>query len=461
MLGLSSKLTGSLHGKVSQLRSGLPSRSAFIVINLAKRTDRWSCVSREFRKENIIVEKFIATDASVIFSHRNRAVNIMNLPIISKSMKKKLVDDLGINTGHLATFVSHTNAINTIVKRQLKIGCIFEDDVTLKSGFLKQFTTLYHELPADWDIFLLSHFCHQSGCEANNGLKPISKNLMPVKMFFSGAGYCLNANSARKLLSTLPCEGKAYCTVAIDGYMGMLAKEGYLKVYRPVSKMVLIPQDFMRIKSYQVKNNDCFSSFNSDIVKFWKPNGLRRGRGCMYNYISSKHPSDDGDIRVRSTGKTYILPNKRHDAESVKGLYIDTVEKEVVTGTSLAEGVVLKYAVENTDNTIFLHPNAISIVVSSDLWRGVSIELNNLGSTTVDLYWRYESHGSLLTSYQDVFWHTLMPRVPYHSYIPNKDRILVAKHYGTKGRKIQLSKYTIFVQNLNMPCHDNALEVQH
>ena len=28
MLGLSSKLTGSLHGKVSQLRSGLPSRSA-------------------------------------------------------------------------------------------------------------------------------------------------------------------------------------------------------------------------------------------------------------------------------------------------------------------------------------------------------------------------------------------------------------------------------------------------
>ena len=41
----------------------------------------------------------------------------MNLPIISKSMKKKLVDDLGINTGHMATFVSHTNAINTIVKR--------------------------------------------------------------------------------------------------------------------------------------------------------------------------------------------------------------------------------------------------------------------------------------------------------------------------------------------------------
>ena len=457
----SSMFSGSLHDKVNQLRSGLPSRSAFIVINLAKRTDRWSCVSREFRKENIIVEKFVATDASVIFSARNRAVNIMNLPIISKRTKKKLINDLGINTGHLATFVSHTNAINTIVKRQLKIGCIFEDDVTLKSGFLKQFKILYQELPTDWDIFLLSHFCHQGGCEANNGLKPITKNLMPVKMFFSGAGYCLNANSARKLLSTLPCEGKTYCTVAIDGYMGMLAKEGYLKVYRPVSKMVLIPQDFMRIKSYQVKNNDCFSSFNSDIVKFWKPKGLRRGRGCMYNYIASKHPSDDDNIRVRSDGKTYILPNKRHDEESVKGLYIQTVEKEFVVGSSLSEGVVLKYAVENTDNTFFLHQNRISIVVSSDLWRGVSVEVNNLGSTTVDLYWRYQSPGRLMTSYQDVFWHTLMPKVPYRSYIPNKDRTLVAKHYGTKGRKIQLSKYTIFVQNLNMPCHDNALEVEH
>ena len=101
------------------------------------------------------------------------------------------------------------------------------------------------------------------------------------------------------------------------------------------------------------------------------------------------------------------------------------------------------------------------IVVSSDLWRGVSIEVNNLGSTTIDLYWRYESHGRLMTSYEDVFWYTLMPRVSYRSYIPNKDRVLVAKHYGTKGRKIQLSKYIIFVQKLNMPCHDNALEVQH
>ena len=37
IFGTSSTLTDSLHSKVSQLRGGLPSRSAFIVINLAKR----------------------------------------------------------------------------------------------------------------------------------------------------------------------------------------------------------------------------------------------------------------------------------------------------------------------------------------------------------------------------------------------------------------------------------------
>ena len=81
----------------------------------------------------------------------------------------------------------------------MKIGCIFEDDVTLKSGFLKQFTTLYHELPADWDIFLLSHFCHQSGCEANNGLKPISKNLMPNKNVFFWRRVLLERKQCEKI----------------------------------------------------------------------------------------------------------------------------------------------------------------------------------------------------------------------------------------------------------------------
>ena len=69
----------SINSRVAKLPTGLPSRSAFIVINLARRKDRWSCVSKEFRKENVIIEKFVATDASVVYTKKNRQKNIMDL----------------------------------------------------------------------------------------------------------------------------------------------------------------------------------------------------------------------------------------------------------------------------------------------------------------------------------------------------------------------------------------------
>ena len=134
IFGTSSMLTDSLHSKVSQLRGDcllkriyshqLGQEDGSLVLCLTGVSQRkYNCRKIRCNRRECNLFK------------RNRAVNIMNLPIISKRMKKNLINDFGINTGHLATFVSHTNAINTIVKRQLKIGCIFEDDVTLKSGF--------------------------------------------------------------------------------------------------------------------------------------------------------------------------------------------------------------------------------------------------------------------------------------------------------------------------------------
>eukprot|EP00943_MAST-04B_sp_MAST-4B-sp1_P003937 g3937.t1 len=457
----SSNSIQTISSRITKLPIGIPSRSAFIVINLARRKDRWSCVSKEFQRENVIVERFVATDASIVFSKEKRESNIMKLEILSKSAKDRLVRDVGINTGHLATFISHTNAIHTIVNRELKFGCIFEDDVSLQPNFLQTVSTLYTELPKDWDIFLLNHFCHQNGCDINDGLKPVTKNLMPIKMFYSGAGYCLNANSARKILSTLPCEHKSYCTVAIDAYMGLLVKQGFLKAYRPNDKVVLIPQDLMRMKDYQVKNNDCFSSFESDIVKFWKPQGPRHGHGCVFNHIGKLNANNDAHIRVRSNSKTYIIPNKRSGDLSVQGFYIETVEGDIVIGRSFRDGIVLNYPVQNMENTFFLYQNAISVVVSSDLWRGVSISVNNLGASTIELYWRYNTPGILSSSYKDIFLTTLIPKQMYSSYIPNKDRILVAKPYGTNALKVQLAKHILFVQPLNVLCHDNAREVGH
>ena len=455
-----------LYSRVQKLPTGLPSRSAFIIINLAKRKDRWECVSKEFKRENVIVEKFIATDASQIFTQDKRHENIMKLTIISDNAKNRLVNDIGINTGHLATFISHTNAMHTILNRELKFGCIFEDDVTLKPNFLKEFSMLYKELPKDWDIFLLNQFCHQSGCEINNALKPISKHLMPVKMFYSGAGYCLNANSARKILSTLPCEHKSYCTIAIDAYMGFLVKEGFLKAYRPKKKMVLIPQDLMRMKDYQINSNECFSSFDSDIVKFWKPeNGPRNGHGCVFNYIASMTNEEQFFIHMRSNRKTYIIPPPKQGTGNtdVTGLYVETVEGDIVIARNVKLGSILNHPVENVDNTFFLFANKISVIVSSDLWRGVSIVIHNSGGTTVEFYWRYEVSGYISKTYKDIYLMTLLPKKTYHSYLPNKNRILVAKYYGARTSKISMAKQVIFKQPLNVYCHANAevVEIHH
>ena len=60
-------------------------------------------------------------------------------------------------------------------------------------------------------------------------------------------------------------------------------------------------------KNHNQKNRK--SKLNSDIAKFWKPRAPRHGHGCVFNYIGSVHSNDDAHIRIRSNGKTYIIPN--------------------------------------------------------------------------------------------------------------------------------------------------------
>ena len=119
----------------------------------------------------------------------------MALPVLSTSQKSALIHDTGINTGHLATFLSHISALERIRDQNMDHGCIFEDDISLASGFMLHFNELVQELPSDWDVLVLSMYCHEGWktCAKNNELRAISEHLRPVVAFMSGAGYCLNA----------------------------------------------------------------------------------------------------------------------------------------------------------------------------------------------------------------------------------------------------------------------------
>jgi GR25 family glycosyltransferase involved in LPS biosynthesis len=420
----------------------IPSRNAFIVINLKRRQDRWRCVKKEFDREGVdFVEEFEATDGEEVFSKERRERTIMNLPIISAAAKHALLGDKGINNGHLATFISHVSAIRTIAVRELKLGCIFEDDVSLKPGFLGRVGTMYKELPKDWDILLLSQFCHQASCEVNRGIAPITKHLRPIKMFFSGAGYCLNSKSAKKILSTLPCEGRPGCTVAIDGYMGTLARQGFLKAYTAIDLPVIIPQDLMKQKNLVVKDKDCFSKFSSDIVRWWRPGSDRHGLACVLN-------RREKTVLVTLAGGDYSVDPESSDFS--RAVHVDTVEQETMN-VKEAEAMtpLFHHELLNAENAVFLFESSVFAVVSSDLWRGVSITVYNNGKDIVDLYWRH-SPASLLSQATDVVFHSLHPRDRYESFLPNKDRVLVGK--------LQ-SKKVLFVQQLTLRCDSRAKKI--
>ena len=180
------------------------------------------------------------------------------------------------------------SALQRIRDQNLEYGCIFEDDISLVPGFLGIFHELVQELPSDWDILVLSMYCHAgwSTCAQNDKLSPVSKHLRPVVAFMSGAGYCLNPHSATKVLSTLPCIGKS-CGIAIDGYLSSLANQRKLNAYRAINLPVVIPQDLMKSgKPVQVLDPDCYSRFDSDIALWWKPVKKRDGMAltCSESY---------------------------------------------------------------------------------------------------------------------------------------------------------------------------------
>ena len=123
-----------------------------MVLNLERRHDRWRCTRREFLRHGIEPTHVRAVDATKRFAKGLRQSAIMALAELSSRQKTQLLDDDGINIGHLATFLTHLSAIRRIRDGALDFGCIFEDDVTLVDGFKALVHEMYQELPATWDL---------------------------------------------------------------------------------------------------------------------------------------------------------------------------------------------------------------------------------------------------------------------------------------------------------------------
>lgn len=462
---------------------------SFMVLNLERRADRWRCVHKEFLKAGINPTRVISVDATDRFAPERRRGAIMGLEELSDAQKRALVTDTGINTGHLATFLSHISALRRIRDQNLAIGCIFEDDVSLVDNFRAEFDKLVHELPSDWEILVLSMYCHSSwkSCADNRKLSAVSPHLRPVVAFMSGAGYCLNAQSAAKVLSTIPCKGNR-CGVAIDGYLSSLAHTRQIKAYRAIKLPVIIPQDLMHSgKPVRVSDPDCYSRYDSDIALWWKPETKRTGVACIFEACTQK-TRDVRQCKLESgsglsfkigrgelfhllrspsrNGQWWNFGGKPHSDSTVAEGRIKVEEDQTVNIFSTDSSLFMEWHVVNTQNTVFLFDSCCAIVVSKDLWRGIATTVKSSAKMpyhALDVGWYEHSdqgikmRGGTATRHQEgelTMYKALRPGEHFEFFLPDTSRTIVIAIAGTGFDN------PLVVQPLNSEC-DSSLGIQN
>ena len=101
------------------------------------------------------------------------------------------------NITYSANAIAHIHALRCIANSNT-FGLIMEDDLILKSDFLKNLTKCLHELPSDWDMVFLSEGCN---------IHP--PNVTPDKILYKwdksrcASCYLVSNKAAHKMLTTI------------------------------------------------------------------------------------------------------------------------------------------------------------------------------------------------------------------------------------------------------------------
>jgi GR25 family glycosyltransferase involved in LPS biosynthesis len=99
-------------------------------INLDRRTDRWQECQEEFKKHNLIAERFSAFDGN----------NLDSLP--------------NLNPGQVGAIYSHRGIIQKAKEKNLDNILILEDDVQFDENLNSKFSEIFFRIPDDWDVIL-------------------------------------------------------------------------------------------------------------------------------------------------------------------------------------------------------------------------------------------------------------------------------------------------------------------
>lgn len=105
-------------------------------ISLERRPDRWAASEEQFKNNDMVVEKFIATDGELMQPN----------PALSSG-----------NAGCLDSF---RRVLKDAIDKDLECIALFEDDVYFVDNFATKFQEYFREVPLDWQFLYLGFNPH-------------------------------------------------------------------------------------------------------------------------------------------------------------------------------------------------------------------------------------------------------------------------------------------------------------
>lgn len=149
-------------------------------INLARRPDRWSRVSAEFKKLGMNVERVDAIDSETL----------VDWPVKCKAAE-------------YACLLSHKKAIMKAYADGYDKFVIFEDDVTFNPMFHYLFNRWYRGVPEDWLVLHL-------GTRNRGEVAVITDRVLRASQFWGTHAVCMKRETVSGLLDKLNIAEHAY-----------------------------------------------------------------------------------------------------------------------------------------------------------------------------------------------------------------------------------------------------------
>lgn len=189
-------------------------QSPVFVINLDRRTDRWS----QFQKQPTLdefasVKRFSAVDGSKLDMARDERISLLTRQRIARHYRRSHYE---INTlGAIGASLSHIGVWKRFLESSAQYCIVFEDDTVVSKKDLAKIDKLLVTLPPDWDMWLLgTHAWMFEGVP----LTASPKGWWKVRQFTGAHAYILSRRGAELLLQEpfpIECHIEFYiCAVA-------------------------------------------------------------------------------------------------------------------------------------------------------------------------------------------------------------------------------------------------------